>query len=134
MNRRTLMVAVLLGVSAGMLVDLPEANAATAQPFSPDAFTAAQTAGKPILVFVEASWCPTCAKERPILAKLYEQPEFAGLQVFTVDFDKDKAALRQFNVAMQSTLIAFHGAAEKARATGATDPDVIQRIVAAANG
>lgn len=124
--RRRWLVSVLLLAPLG-------ARAASVQAYDPSAFKAAQEAGKPILLFIEAPWCPTCAKERPILAKLYEQPEFAGLQVFTIDFDTSKPLLRQLNVQMQSTLIAFHGKAEKARATGATDPEAVRAIVAAAN-
>ena len=34
---------------------------------------------------------------------------------------------------MQSTLIVFHGATEKGRATGITDPDAIRNLLAEAN-
>lgn len=105
------------------------AHAATVQPYQQAAFDAAQKNGEPILVFVEASWCPTCAKERPILQQLYGTPEFAHLQVFDVDFDTSKPLLRQLGVRMQSTLIVFHGAKETGRITGATDPAVIKRLL-----
>ena len=60
---------------------LATAEAATVQPYQQGGFTAAQQAGKPILIFVEAPWCPTCAKERPILSGLYDTPEFKDLQM-----------------------------------------------------
>jgi thiol-disulfide isomerase/thioredoxin len=105
------------------------AQAATVQTYQSENFAAAQQAGKPILIFVEAPWCPTCAKERPILARLYDTPEFRDLQVFTVDFDSSKPLLRELKVQMQSTLIVYHGHAETGRATGVTDPQAIQKLL-----
>ena len=105
------------------------AHAATVQQYQRPAFEAAQKSGGPILIFVEASWCPTCAKERPILQQLYATPEFAHLQVFDVDFDTSKPLLRQLGVQMQSTLIVYHGANETGRMTGATDPAVIKQLL-----
>ena len=37
------------------------AFATETEAFTPDAFAAAQKAGKPIFVAIHASWCPTCA-------------------------------------------------------------------------
>jgi thioredoxin 1 len=105
------------------------AQAATVQPYQQAAFEAAQKSGEPILLFIEASWCPTCAKERPILQQLYGTPEFANLRVFDIDFDTSKPLLRKLGVQMQSTLIVYHGARETGRMTGATDPSVIQHLL-----
>jgi thiol-disulfide isomerase/thioredoxin len=110
------------------------ARAATVEPYQRVAFEAAQKSGNQILVFVEASWCPTCAKERPILPQLYGTPEFAHLQVFDVDFDTSKPLLRQLGVQMQSTLIVYHGAKETGRMTGATDPAVIKQLLQTSAG
>jgi thioredoxin 1 len=104
-------------------------EAATVQKYQQTSFEAAQLHGDPILVFVEASWCPTCAKERPILSRLYAQPEFRNFQVFDVDFDTSKPLLRYLNVQMQSTLIVYHGTEETGRLTGATDPAVIEHLL-----
>lgn len=114
---------------ATLAVAPPVAQAATVQPYDQAGFEAAQRRGDPILVFVEASWCPTCAKERPILQSLYARPEFAALRVFDVDFDTSKPLLRRMGVQMQSTLVAFHGDQETGRLTGATDPGVIRGLL-----
>jgi thiol-disulfide isomerase/thioredoxin len=122
--QRILPVALLaLGLGLG------SAQAAVVQPYQQAAFTAAQESKKPILIFVEAPWCPTCAKERPILASLYDTPAFKDLQVFTVDFDTSKPLLHDLNVRMQSTLIVYHGGKETARATGVTDPEAIRKLL-----
>jgi thioredoxin 1 len=122
--------AVLRGLALTIAVGaFGSAHAETVQPYQQTALEAAQKSGDPILIFVEASWCPTCAKERPILLQLYATPEFAHLQVFDVDFDTSKPLLRQLGVQMQSTLIVYHGAKETGRMTGATDPAVIKRLL-----
>lgn len=110
------------------------AGAAAEAPYAPAAFAAAQQQGKPILVHVTASWCPVCAKQKPILAKLSAEPAYKDLQIFEVDFDTQKDLLRAMNVQQQSTFIAYHGAAERARSTGATDEAVIRGILDKSNG
>ena len=105
------------------------ARAAEPTAFTDAAFQAAQQAGKPILVHVNASWCPTCAQQRPILDKLEHSAELGNLTVFTVDFDSQKDALHEFNVQQQSTLIVFNGKTEKGRATGITDPEAIRSLL-----
>ena len=110
------------------------AEAATEAPYTQAAFAAAQQQDKPILIHVTASWCPVCAKQHPILAKLSADPAYKDLQIFEVDFDTQKDLLRTMNVQQQSTFIAYHGAAERARSTGATDEAVIRGILDKSNG
>ena len=127
--------AILAGLALTISVEAAGvAHAATVQPYEQPAFEAAQKSGQPILIFVEASWCPTCAKERPILQQFYATPEFANLKVFDVDFDTSKPLLRQLGVQMQSTLIVYHGTKETGRMTGATDPAVIKRLLETSAG
>src|SRR5438128_463485 len=45
-----------------------------------------------------------------------------------VAFDSDKQALRDLNVTMQSTLIAFKGKTERKRSTAVTDPEQIRTL------
>ncbi len=124
MRRRPLLAAALFG-----LILAPAARAATVRDYSAQAFAAAQAAGEPILVHIEAGWCPTCARQRPILHRIEATPACKDLQVFNVDFDTQKDAVRRFGATMQSTLIAFHGGKETARSVGETDPDKIAAIV-----
>lgn len=106
------------------------AVAATVTEFTPAAFAAAQQAGEPILVDITATWCPTCAAQKPILERLEAQPAFRDLHVFHVDFDSQKAVVRGFGVRMQSTLIVFHGATERGRSTGDTQAASIEALLA----
>jgi len=97
------------------------------QPFDAKAFEQAQAAGKTILIDVYATWCPVCKKQQPTIGRL--EKEKLDLVVYEVDFDRDKAALKQFRVQAQSTLIVFKGGKEVARSTGETDPARIQALV-----
>jgi len=124
MYRRFLLLAVILACAAPAI-----ALAAGPQPFDAKAFAAAQAAGKPILVQIHADWCPTCAKQRPILAALEKTPEFSALVVFNIDFDSQKSMVREFGAQMQSTLVVFRGKAEKGRSTGETDPARIKALL-----
>jgi thioredoxin len=121
--------AVMVGLGLAVMSCLAPVHAATVQPYRQAAFDAARQSGDRILVFVEAPWCPTCARERPILRHLYATPEFSSLHVFDVDFDTSKPLLRKLGVQMQSTLIVYHGDRETGRLTGATDPGVIKRLL-----
>ena len=97
--------------------------------YTPEAFAAAQKAGKPILVEVSAPWCPICKTQKPILAKLGADPRFKDLQIFDIDFDTQKDALRAFNARMQSTLIVFKGETETGRSVGETQAEWIEGLV-----
>ena len=108
------------------------ALAAPVQPFSIAALHAAQAAGRPVLVDVHADWCPTCRRQAPTVAEISRDPAFAKLVILKLDFDSQVAEKQSLGVRMQSTLIAFKGARETARATGITDRMQIRALAATA--
>jgi len=122
---RKLVLALFAFFSLGASIAL----AGSPQPFDDKSFAAAQAASSPILVQIHADWCPICAKQRPILGALEATPEFADLIVFNIDFDSQKDLVRKFGAQMQSTLIVFHGKAEKGRSVGETDPSKIKVLL-----
>jgi thiol:disulfide interchange protein len=65
--------------------------------------------GKPILLDIRADWCPTCAAQAPVIRELMAQSKYKDLTTFTIDFDKDTALLKAYNVSFQSTLIVLTG-------------------------
>ena len=116
-SRRTLLIAAAaLGTTA-----LAPAYGASQKAFDAKAFADAQKAGRPILVAIHASWCPTCKAQTPILSNLMADPKFKNLEYFVIDFDSQKEIVGRFNARMQSTLIAFKGDKEQARSVGDTD-------------
>jgi thioredoxin len=121
LSRRSALLVALSTATAAGAVFVPPAWATDAKPFTADAFAAAQKAGKPIFIGIHASWCPVCAKQKPILSELMADPKFKDLAYFVVDFDSQKDAVNAFGARMQSTLIAFKGAQETGRSVGDTD-------------
>jgi thioredoxin 1 len=122
----------LSAATAVALLTSTAAFAAAEQPFTRQAFQAAQNSGKSILIEIHASWCPTCQAQKPILGKLFADPKFKNLAVFRVDFDAQKDEVRNFKARMQSTLITFKGTEEVARSVGDTNPDSIADLLALA--
>jgi len=123
MLRRSLLLGLALTAAAG------SARAAIFQPFTDQALGAAQEADKPILIAVHASWCPICAKQRPIIDSLMTRPEFKDLVILRVDFDAQKDIVQALGVRKQSTLIAMHGSAERDRSVGVTAEDAILALM-----
>ncbi len=126
-----------LAASAGLYLVatsplMAQSAAAGKTPFTTEAFTKAQGAGKPILVEISADWCPTCKAQRPILQSLTSAAPLNGLTVFEVNFDTQKDALRLLRANQQSTLIAFKGKAETGRSVGDTRPDSIRTLLQSA--
>ena len=124
MTIRTLLVCATL-----LLSTVTNALAADRLVFEREAFQAALDAGKPILVHVTAPWCGECQAQKPIVAALAAQPEYAHLAIFDVDFDTQKDALRVLKIQTQSTLAVFKARAEVGRAVGITKPDAIEALV-----
>ena len=129
LNRRHIFGALAL---AAALALGSAAYAMDKKPFDAKAFDAAQAAGKPILLEVHAPWCPTCKAQEPILSQLSKEPKFKNIVRFNIDFDSQKALLRQFNVRQQSTLIVFKGKTEAGRSTGDTSAASIEALLAKA--
>jgi thioredoxin 1 len=125
LSRRTVIIATF---TATAVLAAP-AFATEPMAFDPQSFAAAQKAGKPILVAVHASWCPTCKAQSPILGELMTAPKFKDLIYFVVDFDKQKDAVRYFGARTQSTLIAFKGETETGRSVGDTQRSSIAALL-----
>jgi len=125
LSRRSFVFAVLAANAA----PIAPAFAVETRTFDSGSFAAAQKAGKPILVAIHASWCPTCKAQKPILNELMAEPKFKDLIYFVVDFDTQKDAVRFFGAQMQSTLIAFKGTKETGRSVGDTERSLIAALL-----
>jgi len=125
LSRRSLLLAAI----AANVAPIALAFAAETRTFDSGSFAAAQKAGKPILVAIHASWCPTCKAQKPILSELMAEPKFKDLIYFVVDFDTQKDAVKFFGARMQSTLIAFKGTTETGRSVGDTERSLIAALL-----
>jgi thiol-disulfide isomerase/thioredoxin len=113
--------SILISATAAIASALTPAFAENPQLFDTKAFADAQKAGKPILVAIHASWCPTCKARTPILSELMADPKFKHFVYFVIDFDSQKDLVKRFGARMQSTLIAFKGDKEEDRSGGDTN-------------
>jgi len=77
-------------------------------------FQAAKTANRPIFLFFYANWCPTCAKQDPIVQELMNElkseTQLENLVAFRVNFndnqtdDTEESLAREFGVSYQHTM------------------------------
>jgi thioredoxin 1 len=125
LSRRSFVLAAIAANAAPIAL----AFATVTGPFDSGSFAAAQQAGRPILVAIHASWCPTCKAQKPILSELMAEPKFKDLIYFVVDFDSQKDAVKFFGARVQSTLIAFKGATETGRSVGDTERSSIAALL-----
>lgn len=124
LTRRSILIASLV---AGAFTMSP-ALAEIVPTFDAKAFADAQKAGRPILIAIHASWCPTCKAQAPILSELRADPKFKNLAYFVIDFDSQKDLVNRFGARMQSTLIVFKGEKEEGRSVGDTRRDSIYAL------
>jgi len=89
--------------------------------YSKAAFDIAVAAGQPVIVDFQASWCPTCKAQKPIVDALLAEPRRKGVTLFAADYDTEASLKKQLRVAQQSTFVVFKGGKEVGRSTGQTD-------------
>ena len=105
------------------------AMAGEIRPFSQQEFDKLTLEGKPVVLDISATWCPICKAQKPIIDGLMKLPAYKDVTLMTIDFDANKATLKQFKVTMQSTLVAFKGSTEVARSVGDTNASGIEGLI-----
>lgn len=97
------------------------------QPFTLAAYNAAKAAGRPILLYFYANWCPLCRPQEPVNVDLFGDPGILplGIAGFRVNYnddetdDDERALARQLGVNYQHTFITVaRDGKEKWRTTG----------------
>lgn len=116
-------------VASGFCLTTTKSFSAEVQTFTTEIFQQAQAAGKPVLVDISATWCPTCRAQAPIIEGLSSLEKFRDLLILKVDFDQQADVVRQLGARSQSTLIVFRGAEEIDRSVGSTDPSQIEALL-----
>ena len=105
------------------------AMAGEIKPYSQQEFEKLTTEGKPVLLDISATWCPTCKQQQPIIENLMKQPAYKDVTTLTIDFDTSKPTLKKFKVTSQSTLVVFKGTKEVGRSVGDTNPEGIEGLI-----
>jgi thiol-disulfide isomerase/thioredoxin len=126
MTPRVLIGAVL--AAAVLFLSAGSASALEFRRYTPEDFASAQAEGGPIIVDVHATWCPTCQAQRRVIEQLAEDPRFANVIIFVIDYDTEKAYKRMHRVSERSTLIAFRGGEEHDRLYAVTSFEGIQAL------
>ena len=99
------------------------------KPYNQAEFEKLAAEGKPILLDFRADWCAMCAAQAPVIRELMAQSKYRDLTAFTIDFDRDTALLKAYNVELQSTLIVLTGKHEEGRSVGDTSREGIVRLL-----
>ena len=103
-----------------LTTSIPAMAAPAWMPYTQAGFAKAQAAGQAIVVDVHADWCPTCKAQAPILDELRSEKRLSGVTFVRVNFDTDKAFLRDHRIPRQSTVLVFRGKRETARSIAET--------------
>jgi len=114
---------------AAALAFAPAAVFADMTRFASANFAAAQQAGGPVVVHIDATWCPTCRAQKPILSKLLADPRFSKFKAFSVDYDSEKPVMRELAAPDRSTILVFRKGKEVARGTGDTSEEKIAALM-----
>ncbi|NCQ22675.1 MAG: thioredoxin family protein [Sphingomonadales bacterium] len=99
--------------------------------YDPATFARAQQDGETILVDVNATWCPTCKAQAPILDDMRDDPEMGDVVFMKLDFDTQKGFLEEHRIPRQSTIVVFQGEQETARSIAETDPERLRSAIIA---
>jgi thiol-disulfide isomerase/thioredoxin len=114
------------GVIGGLLFALACHAWAGEKPYDQAQFEQDVAGGKPTVVYLHATWCPTCKVQQPIVDRLLSDPEFKSVTLFEADYDKEVALKKKLRITQQSTFVVFKGGHEVARSTGQTAEPAIR--------
>ena len=108
-------------LAAAFTLALPLAASAAEVAYTKAAFVKAIAAGQPVIVDFQASWCPTCKAQKPIVDALLAEPKRKGVTLFAADYDTERELKKELRVVQQSTFVVFKGGKEVGRSTGQTN-------------
>jgi len=104
------------------------------EPFEIERFQELQEADALVLIDVAASWCPTCARQKALVARYRAEHPDVPLHVLRVDYDDQKQWVQHFKAPRQSTLILYKGAEQVWFAVAETREEVLFRAFDEAAG
>jgi thioredoxin 1 len=119
----------LLAFLCTALILLTAPAMAAEQPYSAATLDRLLAAGQPVVVDIQADWCPTCRAQAPIVKDLLATPELKNVTVLIADFDTELALRKSLKVANQSTLVVFRQGKEVARSTGDTSREGLAALL-----
>lgn len=121
MTRPFVLIAIIAAAIFGTMQLSAQASANGWQTYDAGEFMMAQKKGKTIIVDIYADWCPTCRAQAPILEELRKEKQDGDTLFVKVNFDDEKAFLRQHRIPRQSTVLVFNGETEVVRSIAETN-------------
>jgi len=121
MFRLFVLIAAIGALVVGAMQLSAQSDAAEWQTYDEAEFMMAQGKGKTIVVDVYADWCPTCRAQAPILEEVRKERQNGNTLFVKVNFDEEKAFLRDHRIPRQSTVLVFKGKKEIARSIAQTN-------------
>lgn len=129
MFRLFALIAVIGALVIGAMQLSAQSSTSGWQTYDEAEFMMAQGKGKTIVVDVYADWCPTCRAQAPILEELRKERQSADTLFVKVNFDDEKAFLREHRIPRQSTILVFKGKKEVARSIAQTNRSALRGVV-----
>jgi len=129
MTRLFILIAAIGALVVGAMQLSAQGSSAGWQTYNAADFTMAQNKGKTIVVDIYADWCPTCRAQAPILEELRQQEQSGDVLFVKVNFDENRAFLRQHRVPRQSTVLVFKGTREVARSIAETNRTRLRGVI-----
>ncbi len=126
-TRRSALIA--LAASAAALT--ASAKASEIQPYDPAAAEKVIASGKPVVVHVYAPWCLQCHIQAHHLDGLKDDPAYAGITFFRVDYDNQKDVVAKLGCP-RSTVIGYKGGKEVARMSWGMTQSAVADVLKAA--
>lgn len=116
-------------ITAALLLALAGTAVADEVPFNQASYAKAVAAGKPVVVYLHADWCPTCRAQQPIVDRLSKEPRLKEVTIYVADFDQETALEKSLKVTQQSTFVVFRQGHEVTRSTGQTTEPAIRAVL-----
>ncbi|MEP6907640.1 MAG: thioredoxin family protein [Pseudoxanthomonas sp.] len=114
---------------SALLMMISGAALAAVVPFDQAQYDQARAAGRPVVVYFHADWCPTCRAQQPIVDKLSKEAAFTPVTIFEADFDTQTDLEKNLKVTQQSTFVVFKQGHEVTRSTGQTQEPAIRAVL-----
>jgi thioredoxin 1 len=116
-------------VSVAFLLLIAGSAVSAEVPFNQANFSQANAAGRPVVVYFHADWCPTCRVQQPIVARLALESTLKPVTIYEANFDTETALKNTLNVSQQSTFVVFKQGHEVSRSTGQTQEAAIRSVL-----
>ncbi len=128
---RRLSAALLIAIGA-----LASTNAAALErvPFDLDSVRTAQANGDRFIIGAWATWCATCQAQIEVLNALEDDPRFADITIFHIDYDLQKPMMRLFHIGSRSQIVVYEGETELGRLISIVDPEAIEALLLTLTG